>query len=116
MVQPSEGLIVNETGEAVLTCNFSANPPNVTEVMWYKDGIPIRPSPTVPVIITKGQKASNSASGSTTFVPSPQLVLKRVSRTDAGSYTCHVRNAFGRGNSSNSLALDVLCKFLNKIS
>lgn len=117
-VQPAEGLVVNETGEAVLTCNFSANPPNVTEVMWYKDAIPIKPSPPVAIIILKSPKNSpTSTTSSTIYVPSPQLVLKKVSRTDAGSYTCHVRNAFGRGNSSNSMTLDVLCKtplnFLN---
>ncbi|XP_054720922.1 B-cell receptor CD22-like [Uloborus diversus] len=87
--EPSRGLSVNESGEAILNCSFSANPPNVTEIAWYKNGVP----------------QSFSAATST---PSSLLTLKNISRKDAGSYSCHVRNAFGRGNSSNSINLNVL--------
>ncbi|GIY80855.1 uncharacterized protein CEXT_381641 [Caerostris extrusa] len=40
--------------------------------------------------------------------PSNKLVLNGILRSEAGAYTCHVRNAFGRGNSSNIITVDVL--------
>ncbi|GIY71577.1 hemicentin-1-like protein [Caerostris darwini] len=106
MVLPVEGLIVNETGEAVLTCSFSANPPNVTEVVWYKDGkaakqLPLRPAP------SNGLKGGPPP-GTPPYRPSNKLVLNGILRSEAGAYTCHVRNAFGRGNSSNIITVDVL--------
>ncbi|XP_054708263.1 hemicentin-1-like [Uloborus diversus] len=91
-VEPEEGLTVNETGEATLTCGFSANPPNVTEVTWYKQDTPL----------------SNNPASSASAPPSIHLLLRNISRKDTGSYSCHVRNAFGRGNSSNSVSIKVL--------
>lgn len=38
------------------------------------------------------------------------LMFKNVTRHDAGLYSCYVRNAFGRANSSNFLQINVVCK------
>ncbi|GFU39631.1 hemicentin-1-like isoform X2 [Nephila pilipes] len=108
-VLPADGIIVNETGEAVLTCSFSANPPNVTEVVWYKNGIPAKKSNSMPVSssLPKNLKGGPPSAGPT-FVPSNKLVLDGIVRAEAGYYSCHVRNAFGRGNSTNNITVDVL--------
>ncbi|GFU34659.1 uncharacterized protein TNCV_1993721 [Trichonephila clavipes] len=93
-VLPAEGLIVNETGEAVLTCSFSANPPNVTEVVWYKDGKPAKQYPLQPMSnsLPKNLKGGPPSAGPT-FVPSNKLVLDRIMRSEAGSYSCHSNRA-----------------------
>ncbi|GBN26523.1 hypothetical protein AVEN_236012-1 [Araneus ventricosus] len=108
-VLPKEGLIVNETGEAVLTCSFSANPPNVTEVVWYKDGKPAKM--VHPQATPSNNLKGGPPPGVPPFKPSNKLVLDGIMRAEAGSYSCHVRNAFGRGNSTNNITVDVLCKY-----
>ncbi|GBM87614.1 hypothetical protein AVEN_119542-1 [Araneus ventricosus] len=105
-VLPKEGLIVNETGEAVLTCSFSANPPNVTEVVWYKDGKPAKM--VHPQATPSNNLKGGPPPGVPPFKPSNKLVLDGIMRAEAGSYSCHVRNAFGRGNSTNNITVDVL--------
>ncbi|KAF8768326.1 Hemicentin-2 like protein [Argiope bruennichi] len=105
-VLPKDGLIVNETGEAVLTCSFSANPPNVTEVVWYKDGKPVKTID--PLTLPNNNLKGGSPPGVPPLKPSNKLVLDGIVRTEAGSYSCHVRNAFGRGNSTNNITVDVL--------
>ncbi|KAM7313409.1 hemicentin-1 [Ixodes scapularis] len=39
--------------------------------------------------------------------PRTLLNIRNASRSDAGVYSCHVKNAFGRGNSSNAVYIDV---------
>ncbi|CAN7984482.1 unnamed protein product, partial [Ixodes hexagonus] len=93
-VLPVEGVNVTEWHSCNLTCHYNANPPNVTEVVWYKNGemLPSR----------KSHRA--------TLHPRTLLNIRNASRGDAGVYSCHVKNAFGRGNSSNAVYIDVFCK------
>ncbi|CAN8014812.1 unnamed protein product, partial [Ixodes persulcatus] len=90
-VLPAEGVNVTEWHSCNLTCHYNANPPNVTEVVWYKNGemLPSR----------KSHRAA--------LHPRTLLNIRNASRSDAGVYSCHVKNAFGRGNSSNAVYIDV---------
>ncbi|XP_022255787.1 hemicentin-1-like [Limulus polyphemus] len=85
---------VNESDEAVLTCYFNANPPNVTEIVWFKDNRILSQARTERFRLTKN--------------PIPKLDIKSVRREDAGVYSCQVKNAYGRGTSFNFVHLDVL--------
>lgn len=99
-VLPAEGVNVTEWHSCNITCHYNANPPNVTEVVWYKNG----------ELLTsrKGHRAA--------LHPKTFLSIHNVSRSDSGVYSCHVKNAFGRGNASNAIYLDVFCKhFYNLI-
>lgn len=90
-VLPAEGVNVTEWHSCNITCHYNANPPNVTEVVWYKNG----------ELLTsrKGHRAA--------LHPKTFLSIHNVSRSDSGVYSCHVKNAFGRGNASNAIYLDV---------
>jgi hypothetical protein len=47
--------------------------------------------------------------GGETF-PVPALTIENITREDTGEYSCHLKNAFGRGNSSTTTQLDVTCE------
>ncbi|KAL1418323.1 hypothetical protein MTO96_005788 [Rhipicephalus appendiculatus] len=89
-VLPAEGVNVTEWHSCNLTCHYDANPPNATEVAWYKNGELLPPR-------TRGHR----------LLPKTVLLIRNATRKDAGVYSCHVKNAFGRGNASNSVYLDV---------
>lgn len=97
-VTPDGTVIVQETSTVNITCVFDANPPDVTEIVWYKDG-------------NRLQRDTNQRL-ETRHSLSAVLALYNVSRHDSGIYTCHVKNAFGRGNATTSAVLNVLCKFI----
>lgn len=80
-----------------MLCSFDANPPNVTEVVWYKDGS----------LIGESLRLRKSISSENGF---PALAIYNITRNDTGFYSCHLKNAFGRGNSTTSTYVDVLCK------
>ncbi|KAH6930201.1 hypothetical protein HPB50_011785 [Hyalomma asiaticum] len=89
-VLPTEGVNVTEWHTCNLTCHYDANPPNATEVAWYKNGELLPPR-------SRGHR----------LLPKTVLLIRNATRKDAGVYSCHVKNAFGRGNASNSVYLDV---------
>lgn len=93
---PDGTVTVQETSMVNITCVFDANPPDVTEIVWYKDGNRLQRDTT--------QRLE------TRHPLSAVLALFNLSRHDSGTYTCHVRNAFGRGNSTTASILNVLCK------
>ncbi|XP_023224016.1 hemicentin-1-like isoform X2 [Centruroides sculpturatus] len=88
LVSPGGVVTVQEDDTTNITCDYDANPKDVTEIVWYKDG--------------------NILRRNTEHRPSTVLTIYNVSRHETGTYSCHVRNAFGRGNSTNALMLDVL--------
>ncbi|GFU10289.1 hemicentin-1-like isoform X2 [Nephila pilipes] len=94
-VTPDGTVTVQETSTVNITCVFDANPPDVTEIVWYKDGSLL-------------QRDTTQRLETTRHPLSAVLALYNLSRQDSGIYTCHVRNAFGRGNSTTSSILNVL--------
>lgn len=97
-VTPDGTVTVQETSVVNITCVYDANPPDVTEIVWYKNGNRIQRDTT--------QRLE------TRHPLSAVLALYNVSRHDSGTYTCHVRNAFGKGNSTSMAVLNVLCKLI----
>ncbi|XP_013793315.1 cell adhesion molecule 2-like, partial [Limulus polyphemus] len=94
MVQPTEGLVINETDEAQLFCSFKANPSNLTDVIWYKDGVEL--------VGDENQTFEFSVSGV------PTLTIRNVSRNDQGHYSCSLTNSIGVGNASNTVEMNIL--------
>ncbi|CAL1262420.1 unnamed protein product, partial [Larinioides sclopetarius] len=94
-VTPDGTVTVQETSTVNITCVFDANPPDVTEIVWYKDSNLL-------------QRDTTQRLETTRHPLSAVLALYNLSRQDSGVYTCHVRNAFGRGNSTTSSVLNVL--------
>ncbi|OQR67910.1 hemicentin-1-like [Tropilaelaps mercedesae] len=94
IMRPLEGVNVSEGQAANVSCQYNANPPNISEVTWYKDGH---------VLAVDRRRHDRQ-------LLHHQVALFRIhnaSRDDQGAYSCHVRNAFGTGNSSNAIQLDV---------
>ncbi|XP_076325692.1 hemicentin-2-like isoform X2 [Tachypleus tridentatus] len=85
---------VTESDKAIFTCYFNANPPNVTEIVWFKNNDIFSQTPTDRLRLTK--------------TPIPTLEIRNVRREDAGTFSCQVKNAYGRGTSINLVELDVL--------
>ncbi|XP_064471723.1 hemicentin-1-like isoform X2 [Ornithodoros turicata] len=91
-VLPIDGVNVTETHPCNLTCRYNSNPPNVTEVVWYRNGD----------ILPRNERYH------TALLHKPDtLHIRNTTRSDSGVYSCHAKNAFGRGNSSNSIYVDV---------
>ncbi|XP_022251878.1 titin-like [Limulus polyphemus] len=85
---------VNESDKAIFTCYFNANPPNVTEIVWFKNDNVFSQTPTNRLRLSK--------------IPIPTLEIRNVRREDAGTFSCQVKNAYGRGTSINFVELDIL--------
>ncbi|RWS14947.1 hemicentin-1-like isoform X2 [Dinothrombium tinctorium] len=90
-IQPEGRVFVNETGSVTLSCTFDANPPNVTEITWYRDGQIVNMKE---LIIGVKQF--------------PSITIQNITRNETGFYSCHLKNSFGRGNSTTSTFIDVL--------
>lgn len=106
-IQPQGAIAVNETSSVQMWCTFDANPPNVTEIVWYKDGQQLNWNS-----LTK-----NKISSATDIRGIPTLTINSINRNDTARYSCHLKNAFGRGNSITETLLQVSCKLsfvLNK--
>ncbi|RWS29348.1 hemicentin-1-like protein [Leptotrombidium deliense] len=89
-IEPEGNLFVNETGSVTMSCIFDANPPNVTEITWYKDG-----------------HILNMKEAVTAAKHSPSITIRNITRNETGFYSCHLKNSFGRGNSTTTY-VDVL--------
>lgn len=103
IMRPLEGVNVSEGQAANVSCQYNANPPNISEVTWYKDGH----------VLAVDRRRHDRP------LLRHQVALFRihnVSRDDQGAYSCHVRNAFGTGNSSNAIQLDVFCEYKRHLS
>ena len=83
-----------------VTCKASGKPP--AEIVWLKDGSPLRNQP--PSFIT-GRRADNA------YESVSELTLAPVRRTDNGRYECQALNAYG--SDKEDMRLNLLCKYHN---
>ncbi|XP_023228878.1 hemicentin-1-like, partial [Centruroides sculpturatus] len=94
IVGPSARLTVNETGSAIINCTFDANPPNATEVIWYRNNTEIN------INTTSRYKFNNFGI--------PSLIINFISRNDAGMYSCAVNNSIGRNKALEPMYMNVI--------
>ncbi|KAH9489928.1 hypothetical protein Btru_038472 [Bulinus truncatus] len=76
----------NEAQDVTLVCNISSSP-SASKVIWYKDGIILD---------------LNSTRYTGGNVSVPNLTIIKVSKLDAGNYTCTAVNQQGTGSSPNT--------------
>ncbi|XP_015783699.1 hemicentin-2-like [Tetranychus urticae] len=90
-IDPGGRIAVNESSTINLACSFDANPPNVSDIVWYKDG--------------------NLITGNDRRLPiqidETSLTIKNVTHSHSGFYSCSLKNSFGTGNSTNHAYIDV---------
>ena len=91
-----ESILVNETENFLLFCEYDANPASLMSVKWRKNGQVIR--------VDKDERMEGGNSEQTA------LLVKNVSRTDHGLYTCELANAIGNDTSDTGIQVNVLCK------
>ncbi|GFS64759.1 neuromusculin, putative [Nephila pilipes] len=94
VMQPTGGVIVNESDSAIIYCTYEANPFNVTDVQWFHEDEPL-------AVPTAGKYESTSQGY-------PTLTVRNVRKDDRGMYSCALSNAVGRGNASNYAEVNVL--------
>ncbi|XP_071034421.1 hemicentin-1 isoform X2 [Parasteatoda tepidariorum] len=94
IMQPTGGVLVNESDSAIIYCTYEANPFNISDVLWFHEGVQL----TVP---TSG-KYESSIQGY------PTLTIRNVQKEDRGMYSCSLANAIGRGNATNEAEVNVL--------
>ncbi|XP_071742756.1 hemicentin-1 isoform X9 [Lepeophtheirus salmonis] len=87
-------ITVNESSTVTIYCKFDANPKNLTNVQWYRNGQFYEEGNLTAVDIEDG--LSHVA-----------LILKNVSRDASGTYNCLLENEIGSGESSEPSILDV---------
>ncbi|XP_053207682.1 hemicentin-2-like [Panonychus citri] len=90
-IDPGGQIPVNETGTIKLSCSFDANPPNVSDIIWYKDGN----------ILNKNHGKS------LILIEDTSLIIRNATRNHTGFYSCSLKNSFGVGNSTNTAYIDV---------
>ncbi|GFR18010.1 b-cell receptor CD22 [Trichonephila clavata] len=94
VMQPTGGVIVNESDSAIIYCTYEANPFNVTDVQWFHEGELL-------AVPTAGKYESTSQGY-------PTLTVRNVQKENRGMYSCALSNAVGRGNASNYAEVNVL--------
>ncbi|GFU42912.1 b-cell receptor CD22 [Trichonephila clavipes] len=93
-MQPTGGVIVNESDSAIIYCTYEANPFNVTDVQWFHEDQLL-------AVPTAGKYESTSQGY-------PTLTVRNVQKENRGMYSCALSNAVGRGNASNYAEVNVL--------
>ncbi|XP_035226705.1 hemicentin-1-like [Stegodyphus dumicola] len=94
VMQPVNGVIVNESDSAIIYCTYEANPFNVTDVLWFHEGELLA--------VPTQDKYEMSMQGY------PALTIRNVQKEDRGFYSCLLANDIGRGNATNYAEINVL--------
>ena len=106
-MDPEGKIPVNESGSLRISCIFDANPPNVSDIVWYKNGRPMN-------IYTSQRSSSSMMSNIVLNKESTTLIMDGITRNDSGYFSCHLKNAYGEGNATNQAFVDVWCKLIIK--
>lgn len=99
-IEPDGVIAVNETSSIQLWCTFDANPANISEVTWLKDGHALR----------LADWPADKMWSSKDIRGTPLLTINDIDRNDSAEYSCRVRNAFGASDSLTSATLQVACE------
>ncbi|KAI1305980.1 Schwann cell myelin protein [Halotydeus destructor] len=107
-LEPEGRVATNESDSVTIKCTFDANPPNVTEVIWYRSGHALSgPGPLGDTLAMPRGRGSVRQPFMSYENGVPTLYIANVTRNDSASYSCHMKNAFGRGNSTTDAFIDV---------
>lgn len=93
-INPEGNVTVREQDSVTLTCDFVANPPNLTRVVWLKGNEPI--------VLGENHFIGNDGENA-----KPQLFIRNVSLTDQGEYRCMMENGAGVGVSAGKANLGI---------
>lgn len=93
IVKP-DGLVVNETGEFLLFCEYDANPVSLQSVRWLQNN----------TVLNLNQSRFSGGNPELTT-----LVVKNATRDDSGTYVCELSNQVGTGMSEGGVIVDVQC-------
>lgn len=99
-IEPDGVIPVNETSSIQMWCTFDANPANISEVIWFKDGkaIDFERWSSEKIWTSKDERGT------------PILTVNDIDRNDSAEYRCRVRNHLGVADSLTSAKLEVACK------
>ncbi len=100
LIYTSPGIIiVNETGEFLLACEYDSNPVGLLSVRWLQNN----------TILNLNQSRYDGGT------PELQnLVVKNATREDSGTYVCELSNQVGTGRSEEAIYVDVQCEFIER--
>ena len=107
----------------ILRCELAnGHPGHLTNVTWYKDGVPINNHPFVSCDMSEYELSDDSELFSDTPADTIDddtcrgesvVTLSLLDRYDSGDYSCHGTNEAGDGDISNFASLNVQCKLYN---
>ena len=112
----------------ILRCELAnGHPGQLTNVTWYKDGVPVDHHPFVSCDMSEYELSDDSELFSD--VPDDTIddgdndscrceavvTLSLLDRYDSGDYSCHGTNEAGDGDVSNIASLNVQCKLYNRV-
>lgn len=103
-IEPDGVIPVNETSSIQLWCTFDANPTNISEAIWFKDG----------QAIDFDRWSAEKLWTSKDERGTPILTVNDIDRNDSAEYRCRVRNHLGVADSLTSAKLEVACKYNGK--
>ena len=98
-IEPDGIIPVNETSSMQLWCTYDANPTNLTEIVWYKNRVPINFDQWSPDKLWTSKDERGT----------PILTVNDIDRNDSAEYSCRLRNTFGVSDSITSAKLEVAC-------
>lgn len=114
--EPADASQLQEGNDIYLACQLEANPRPSKPPVWRFNGRPITPQPAGPgadpngraaaAAMLQAEGAAAASAPGAVLVSGQSLVLRKVSRHQAGQYTCEAANQHG-ANASEPFELTV---------